>query len=344
MRKKAKKIGERHFPLEVSEDEVKREHDLIDSVVEVSPFASPHLQEHIGKSGKICGIFERWGQVAGYEIACEGEVLLGTKKDFYIGRNLLRNPHLQSSQALRIREGLSEWLACPDFVKGDLASVQAFFWDLASLTSSLSVSLTWTDDSNSLWEFQVPSTQDDVVVKSSNSAHDGVWSLSVQVYSTREEAKEPVIEHADHWSRTLLWTHRCLELVGAKREKYRIAVLLSQNSKLTRLAQKVFPEIAQAYGRLYEEAPKTPPLSLGFSDWRVQPGHVGLYEPPTEVRPYGVLSIHPKALKKGAQYLTQVVKHELIHYAMAEVPFEDPHGEEFQRLADMIGLPEKLQD
>jgi len=84
-------------------------------------------------------------------------------------------------------------------------------------------------------------------------------------------------------------------------------------------------------------------LSVAFSDVRLKAATVGLLEPPTDRRPYSVMSISPSAARKGKEYIQQVVLHECIHFTVGSIG-GDPHGEEFIALADKLGLESDFRD
>jgi len=85
-------------------------------------------------------------------------------------------------------------------------------------------------------------------------------------------------------------------------------------------------------------------ISIGCSRVRLTAGSIGLTEPPTDRRPYTVISIGPDAFDKGLQYIQQVVLHECIHIVVANVHEEEPHNELFNQLADKCGLKPEHRD
>lgn len=344
MLKNSKRLGRRYFAIEVDPEDVDRTHEWVGRIVEVSPFASPDLKKLEGKDGKISGVVVRDGQIVALAVEIEDEEVVSVRKDFFVDRNVIFDAHPQNAYAMLVRRVLHKWIQGVDVIKGDLSAIQSLFWDLATLTESLDIRNLNVPDPHDLWEISIPSSIGCVRVQLHMVEHDGVVSVGAQVYSTSDSPELQLLSSADHWTRTLLWTDAFLRLGNNAQGSYQARMWQSENDRLTELAKSIYPKIAGGYAHQYGEPPNTPPLSLGFSSWRVQPGHVGLYEPPCDTRTYGVLSIHPKAFEKGYDYLVQVVTHELIHYAMTDVPFDDPHGEEFQELATLLGLPKKLQD
>ena len=96
--------------------------------------------------------------------------------------------------------------------------------------------------------------------------------------------------------------------------------------------------------RLTGSAPEYPPGSIcaAVSTVRLKPGYAGLTEPPTDRRPYTVISINPSVAKKQ-EYLSQVVLHECIH-AVVFSKGGEPHNKEFMQLAEILGLEPQYRD
>jgi len=83
-------------------------------------------------------------------------------------------------------------------------------------------------------------------------------------------------------------------------------------------------------------------VSAGFSRVRLKAGTVGLTEPPTDRRPYTVISVAPSAAK-DLQYLRQVVLHECIHVAVSS-DSGPPHNDLFNAISERVGLNPEHRD
>ena len=86
------------------------------------------------------------------------------------------------------------------------------------------------------------------------------------------------------------------------------------------------------------------PTFIGVFPWRLNPTAVANYTYDSDIDS-GVINLNPLAFTKGEEYLTHVIKHELIHaYLYDSTTPDDPHGENFQKLADDLNIPKVYQD
>lgn len=346
--------------IDLSKDDLSRDHKLVGKHVEVTPYATGPLKDLIGKAGKVKGVFLKRGQIAGYEVKIEGEKYRAPKKDFFLKRSFVQDIHLDSAQACHIRDILSHWTKQHDFYGTSWHGVEAFHFDLAKATDRAAVeSVGWyrypssfrPDQDGKDWRLVVPGRNSCTAVNCHSLLHDGVWTMNTTIYSTRQinQRRLPVIHHPDHWTRVLLWTRQVAWALSQdghydySEEIREINQRLRINVSLQKIIRRLYPKIEKAYQKVMGAPEYVPELSVGVSSWRIEPDHVGLYEPPTDEHAYGVLSIHPKSLK-DMSYLKDVLTHEMIHYIMSSVDVEDPHGDNFQEIARVLGLPQKYRD
>lgn len=80
-------------------------------------------------------------------------------------------------------------------------------------------------------------------------------------------------------------------------------------------------------------------IRVQVNDWDLPEGKIGSYKFPEEL-PYGILTISPSAFE--SEKWRHVVCHEAVHIMLG--PREDAHDEMFQRIADVLGIPERYQD
>jgi hypothetical protein len=343
-------IGDRTLPLEAAEEDVRRKHRLVGKRAEVSPAAGGDLFDKRGKNGSIIGVLVRLGVVIGYEVELGEKSYVGSKKDFYIERQLLEDiqPPTPTSQA--IREGLSHWAEQRDYWGPSLGGIESVCFALASVTPQAAVEVL-----DGGWQFKVPEPQGvgrytsvecRTVMQPSN-----IWTMSRMVYPTVGEEFE-ALRIPDHWARVFDWSFvigsgllqqgypwegalRGLALRAKASAEILRPLFIVTLGKALEAREELFPDSNDLIG-----GPNS--MSVGFSKIRLPPGTVGLTEQPTDRRPYTVVSISPAACK-SLEYLKQVVLHECIHIAVASNGGA-PHNDMFRALGAKLGLNPKYWD
>jgi hypothetical protein len=171
--------------------------------------------------------------------------------------------------------------------------------------------------------------------------------MTVAVYPERKPAPDskPI---KDHWARVFSWTHfivskfkglpwdnatKNLKLRAFATSKHLLPMLEECLSLSLNKRQQLFGDKPELFGN---------GVSIGLSKVRLLPMTVGLTEQPSDRRPYTVISISPDACK-STKNLYYVVMHECVHLATA-VRGGNPHNEDFQQLADSLGIPRKHQN
>ena len=343
-------IGDRTLPLEAAKEDLKRDHRLVGAKAEVSQAAGGDLLDKKGKSGLITGVVVRLGAVVGYEVELGGRSYGGSKKDFYVDRQLLEDIQPPTPTSAAIQEGLSHWAKQRDYWGPSLEGVESLCFALASATPQAAVEVL-----DGGWQFKVPEPQGmgrytsvecRTVMQPSN-----IWTMSRMVYPTvGEEFEAPRIP--DHWARVFGWSFvigsgllqqgypwggalRGLALrAKASAEVLRPLFILTLEKALE-AREELFPGETALIG-----GPNS--MSVGFSKIRLPPGTVGLTEQPTDRRPYTVVSVSPAACK-SLDYLKQVVLHECLHVVVASKG-GPPHNEMFRALAAKLGLKPEYRD
>ena len=343
-------IGDRILPLEAALEDVDRNHTLVGERAEVSQAAGGDLLDKKGRAGLITGVILRLGVVIGYEVELQGKPYIGSKKDYYVGHQLLEDIQPPTPTSAAVREGLSHWAEQRDYWGPSLGGVEALCFALATVTPQAALEIL-----DGGWRFKVPEPQGmgrytsvdcRTVLQSPN-----VWAMSRTVYPTvGAEFEAPRIP--DHWARVFDWSFvigsgllqqgypwggalRGLALrAKASAEVLRPLFILTLEKALE-AREELFPgEFALIGG------PNS--MSVGFSKIRLPPGTVGLTEQPTDRRPYTVVSVSPAA-GKSLEYLKQVVLHECLHIVVASAG-GDPHNEMFDALAAKLGLKPEYRD
>jgi len=351
-------VGDRKSPLEANLDlDVSREGAEVGKVVEVSPVAGGELLPLRGKDAKIVGVIRRYGEVVGYDLELDGKNVIATPKDVFVGRCVLEDVQIPTATSLSVQSALQHWLTPRTYYKGRLDGLESFMFALASVTKKA----IWRPAKGSLtfggWSAQVPTPMLPQVVRVESRffVHGEYWTLTTAVFPEDAsgnwraplgeglQSEGSLIE--DHWERVYVWSRGEGDR-SPWREAYREQKVRWENTKkLLRPAfKKVLAEVCAAVAEETGNLPSFPPgsYSIAFSTIRLKPGTVGLVEPPTDRRPYAVISINPSAMK-SKEYFRQVLLHEALHLALKS-PGGDPHGKLFHRVADRVGLESKHRD
>jgi DNA topoisomerase-1 len=109
---------------------------------------------------------------------------------------------------------------------------------------------------------------------------------------------------------------------------------------LNAFCRRFVPRLEQAYEEIVGPLPKWQGVKLQVNDWDLPDGKVGSYKFPDDGCFTGILTVSPETFdSKKWQY---VAAHELIHAMLG--PDEEPHGELFDKLASIVGIPVKYWD
>lgn len=340
-------IGDRVLPLEADvEKDFSTEHPLVGKVAEVSCIAGGELLHLQGKNGKVKVVLKRLGVVVGYGVEIDSKVYFGSLKDFYVDRVVLEDIEVPTPTSEALTEGLSHWGQPRTYWGTQTAGVESLMFEVAAVTPRARI-----EAQPGGWKILVPDPMPGryAVVDCRVASHGTFWTLAVMVYPELGELEEPELVQ-DHWDRTFLWTYQAIQIMmaqgmawkdGLKNLSLRVAVTV----KILRPTLEVaLARCLEAKKQLTGQAPTYPPgsISAGVSPVRLKAGTVGLSEPPTDRRPYAVLSFGAEAAK-SRDYFNQVVLHEALHAAIYSNG-GPPHGKEFQELAAIVGIKEKYRD
>jgi len=342
-----RQIGDRTLPLEVDVDaEPVREGELVGSKVEVSRIAGGDLKDVRGKIAEITGLFKKFGQVVGYEAKIKDKLYSGSLKDFYVHREYLEDIQPPTATSVSLREGLSHWQVQRDFWHNQVDGLEAFCFELASVTPRAAIKVV-ADASNARWEFGVPSPMpgDCAIVNCNASLHGDFWTLSSAIYPARDSVKAPLIE--GHWQRVFSWSYKVAKIMEEAGWPWNAQRIEARAVASAMVLQPLVDEVLEECWATKKDLVGSfslPPGSVeaAFSEVRLPAGTVGLVEPPTDLRPYTLMSISPTAAK-DRKYLRQVILHECLHVVAASEG-GDPHNDEFHALAELMGLEDKHRD
>lgn len=337
-------VGDRDIPLEADPADIIREGGVVGHPAKVSPVAGGDLFDLRDKSGIVSGMIHRYGILVGYEVTIDDHAFLGTKKDFYVGREVLEDIEPPSAQSASIASALVHWDKPRTYWGEFTDGLELFCFELASATDRAFPIATCKG-----WEFAVPDGMSWTTVCCPASVHGNVWTMGTAVFPAGPNAYEGEVEAInDHWGRVFVWSEMIAEDMLEQDFKWQAALKsIQMRAEATRLIvqplfEKTIERVVSVAHRVYPDLTDPGPVSIGVSNIRLTPGTVGLTEPPTDRRPYTVVSISPKAFKT-MNYLQQVVLHETIHIVL-QSKGGDPHGERFQNLAVKLGLEAKYRD
>jgi hypothetical protein len=332
-------VGDRESPLEAdSSSDVIRTGKPVGEKAEVSPYAGGSLVGLAGKLVMITGLIKRLGQIAGFEVKHNNQVHFATLKDLYIGRQVLEDVQVGSSMSLIVREALSHWNCQRDYWGPDTSGVEAFFFELSSVTDRAHIEV-----HDHGWRVVVPGLLNEIVtIDCFVTVHENYWTMTTQVFPLRVPAPE-FTQVKDHWGRTFLWTKEVVSKFKCDQwgkslenleKRMKASALKARN-----LCEQVLPVVMAARKKMAGEVPVLlrGGLTIGISKIRLPPRTLGLTEQPTDRRPYTVISISPDSCK-SVEFLKNVITHECIHLVTA-VRGGAPHNDEFQQLAETLKLP-----
>jgi hypothetical protein len=350
-------MGGRNIPLEADFSvDVAYDHEMVGDVVEVSSIADGTLEPLRDKEAEILGVITRFGQIVGYKVKVKGdEEKHGPAKDFFVDRCLVEDIQPPTATSAALREGLSHWGQQRDYWHTDTGGLESLVFAVASVTPrAVATAHEWG------WEFMVPDPMplDSTQVRCLAFQHGKFWTMATTVTPHRAGDAPRAGGHLprnayieDHWARVFDWTYKIARGMAQygwpwEQEAHRIkARAIATSQVLVPMATEALRECLAARREITGTAPDLLPgsVSVGFSVVRLKPNTVGLTEPPTDRRPYTVMSIAPSAAK-DLNYLRQVLLHECIHIAVANPGGGPPHNGLFNAMAEKVGLEPKHRD
>ena len=127
-------IGDRAIPLEADPADIVREGGEMGHAAKVSPVAGGDLLDLRDKSGVVSGLLHRYGVLVGYEVTIDDHAFLGSKKDFYVGREVLEDIQPPSAQSASIAGALVHWEKPRTYWVAFTDGLESFCFELASST------------------------------------------------------------------------------------------------------------------------------------------------------------------------------------------------------------------
>ena len=292
------------------------------------------------------------------------ECYAGIAKGFLLNeerRQYEEDVHLHSPRAKSIRHALKHWGVQRDYRGISWDGVELFHFHLASQTRQVGIeSVGWykypsskrEDMDGKDWRLVIPDLQGAVAVNCHSLLHDDVWSLTTTVYSTQDIDLDVVemLGDDDHWGRTLKWTLAVAKVLETHGYDYRVAKAsilgrMRRSVVARQMAEELLPVVRRSCEKVVPRRLPLREFSIGVSKSIVPKRKVGYhFSPELSNLDYSVITLHPQAFHDPG-YTRAVVTHELIHLALGTTCDQvGAHGAEFQKIADLSGLPKEYQD
>jgi hypothetical protein len=275
--------------------------------------------------------------------------------------SIVEDQYPMSLMDMKIGEAISHWHVQRHYEGTSWEGIEKFHLKLATVVENLVLEV----PVGSAW-YSYPSTQKmaakdwryvvidppgilPTVVNAHSVVHDDAWSLVTTLYSSAEidesSLGEP-IGHFDPWVRSMLWSVELAAKLSS--DGYDFSSVIEDMKYRMMLCQRVWKRMKEVritieneFSDMFGREPDFPDYFLVVvADWDLPEGKIASYNY-ADKEPWGTLAISPRAFEKGIH--DAVIKHELCHAAVGENT-DDPHGEEFQRLADWLGIPKEHQD
>jgi len=276
-------------------------------------------------------------------------------------KNILENIHPEVQATAEIIESISPWTQQKDYIGPSWDGIEKFHCQLASGVDALAIeSAGWYSYDSSTrsgmdgknWRLIIPLTADRFTVVNCHSLlHDGVWTLTTTTFSTNEVATDKLefIGHKDHWKRSMLWTIDLAEKLKMKAEDYETPIADMKRrfgviDKFHQIKRELAFEIKELYRNLFGTDSNIPEeVSMAINDWDLVKDAIGGFRYPTEKTKGGMIVISPSAID-DLEYVTEIIKHELIHAAIIPTNADGHNNRQFDVLAEAMNLPEEYRD
>ena len=277
-------------------------------------------------------------------------------------KNILENIHPEVQATAEIIESISPWIQQKDYIGPSWEGIEKFHYGLAERVGALAIeSAGWysydSSTSDSLdgkdWRLIVPLTTERFVVAINchSLLHDGVWTLTTTTFSTNEvnANKLQFIGHKDHWKRSMLWTIDLAEKLKVKAEDYSVSIAdmkrrLGVIDTFHQIKREVTFELKELYRSLFKVDSNIPEeVSMAINDWDLVENSIGGYRYPTKKTKGGMIVVSPSAID-DLEFVTEIIKHELIHAAIIPTDDDGHNDRQFHVLAEAMNLPEEYRD
>ena len=260
-----------------------------------------------------------------------------------------------------IIEAIAHWAEQHTYEGRAWDGIEKFHMSLAMVVSDLSIQAagwykypgsTRDDMDGKDWRLVIsPSEQkENVVINCHSLLHDGTWTLSTTVFSTNEiDSAElpPPVGHDDPWLASMTWSIELAKVLQTSGYGYQpvinnMAIRMEICTYYWDCVKRIIPIVNKAYSQITGEEHDFEDFTIAVNDWNLPEGKIASYRFPQNEVEWPVMTISPRAPQKGSDYVYWIVAHELIHAAMGQV--ESEHTEEFEAIAELVGIPKGYQD
>ena len=314
------------------------------------------IQTLEGVKGEIVEVKLQDGHVSGYIMAVDGEEVFVDVQEAMVGKKIVEDVEIQTARLSEVKNALHHWRVQRDFHGPSWDGIEKFHFDLAKVAPRAAIEMSYSpqrgihapwytypssarsDMDGKDWRLVVPGP---IRVNCHSLLHGGLWTLSTTVIRGDDEINVQGLKwvgDSDHWKRSMEWSIAVAEGLAVQGYRYDEVIegmksRLVEVDRLHELRAKLQPKIEEAANRAI-----THDLTILLGRWNVAVGSIGSYRVPKDGIGWGILSVDPAALK-DFEYLEFVILHELIHAALGENCESHTHGENFQKVAERVGLP-----
>lgn len=317
-------------------------------------------------------VFLQNGQVAALRVRDpeSGELWSAPASVFGFGsENIQEDVYVESDLAMWLRQALSRWNAHRDYPGPLWDGVEKLCFETALVAGpEVAVEVAgWyrypSRDSEDMdgkdWRYVIPDAsglRSAVAVNCHSLLHDGVWTLTTTTFST-DDVRLSVIPGVawarsdDPWELALLMAAKTARFLSTDGYDFEDAVEdFRERFVAARFVRGMGLEAREFVRRVYrevfdEEALGARKFTVAVNDWGLKPDKIASFRHPDESsHGWGIMTVSPRAMD-DLDYLSQVLLHELAHEAIGDRKSAgDPHGKDFQNLADALGIEDEHQD
>ena len=328
-------VTDKEVPLEDKKPATKGK---VGKTVEISYTCGGKLAKYRGKPAKVLEITEKYGEPHVYTVIVEGKKFQVAAKDLYTDRKITEDAAPITASSELLRNSLSHWGEQRNYWDGENAGLEAICFAVASTSDRFRGEY---DSLSSRFKFSIPSNNQYDIARAEFPfcVSGNFWYTSAIIMPDRLSRPLEFEQIEDHWERVFQMGINCSPYPSWRSnfETRRAAT----RRVLVPLASTCMKKVVTAYEIVTGER-SNPAYSIGFSKIRLPPNKIGLNDPPTDVRPYAVMSVSPEAAKDSG-YLEQVVLHECAHVVVGKID-GDPHNDVFNEVAKLVGVEPDNRD
>jgi len=320
-----------------------------------------HQQATLKKHYLLPGIEESYvksGNIKSVKNASVAESLTGR---IATEKLIVEDEQTVTEVEVTILEAIAHWAEQHTYEGKAWDGIEKFHLSLAMVVPDVSIQTagwykypgsTRDDMDGKDWRLVIsPSEQEEKVVINCHSLlHDGTWTLSTTVFSTNEidgdELPTPT-GHDDPWFASMIWSTALAKELQTSGYDYEpvinnMAIRMELGIQLWDCVKEVMPIVNRAHAQVMGEEHNFEDFTIAVNNWNLPEGKIASYRFAKDETEWPVMTVSPRVFKKGKDYIYWVIAHELIHAAVGGE--NGAHPEEFEAIADLMGIPEEYQD